>query len=270
MEEAPPKDETRCQRQMGRRNSNTSNVDDPLLAKLVAKDHKLERSQDSAVLKLMEHRWKAVKEHGYSMRAFSRALGHTSNKTVRKYVHGWEIWQGEGSGALTPADALELAGMSSDQAEAAKVVASARGVGVAQVGKSAGYRRQTSRVRQEINDDTDQLVTAGSGRSDARRRAVARVAHREAIRINRNDIKPEPTVADLGADDFDPSESWADTLIIAENRKARELSKHVKAWGFVLGSMPSREALEYLEESEQLIADLRAAMQERVQDEELS
>jgi hypothetical protein len=254
-----------------KRSTPGSSSNDPLLARLVAEDRKIEKRQDSAMLALMEHRWKAVNEHGFSMRAYSRAL-ERSHTVVRKYVRGWEIWQEQGgtTGCSTPLDAVVLAGMSVEQAEATTIVASLRGIGVAQAGKDAGYRRQSSRVRQEITEDANQLVAAGSSNGDARRRAAARVAHREMIRINKNDSEPEPTAIDLGADDFDPSEQWADTLVIGVNRKARELSKHVQAWGFVLGSMPSREALEYLEEGEQLIADLRAAMQERVQDEEMS
>jgi hypothetical protein len=255
-----------------KRSTPGSSSSDPLLARLVAEDRKIEKRQDSAMLALMEHRWKAVNEHGFSMRADSRALGHKQPSSVRKYVRGWEIWESrsERSGALTPVDALELANMSPEQGEATSIVASLRGISIAQAGKDAGYRRQSGRVRQEITEDANQLVAAGSSNGDARRRAAARVAHREMIRINKNDSEPEPTAIDLGADDFDPSEQWADTLVIGVNRKARELSKHVQAWGFVLGSMPSREALEYLEEGEQLIADLRAAMQERVQDEEMS
>jgi hypothetical protein len=59
-----------------KRSTPGSSSNDPLLARLVAEDRKIEKRQDSAMLALMEHRWKAVNEHGFSMRAYSRALGH--------------------------------------------------------------------------------------------------------------------------------------------------------------------------------------------------
>lgn len=76
-----------------------------------------------------------------------------------------------------------------------------------------------------------------------------------------------PTAGDLmGGEKFDPSESWADTLIIRANRNLRELGSHTDRWGLVLGSMPIEEAFEYAQETERLAAEFRAAVQERIRD----
>lgn len=87
----------------------------------------------------------------------------------------------------------------------------------------------------------------------------------ERSRAQRAEHREEATVGELmGPDRFDPSESWADTLIIAANRKARELSKHIGRFGFVLGSMSPDEAFDYLNEAERLVAEARAAVQEQI------
>lgn len=83
------------------------------------------------------------------------------------------------------------------------------------------------------------------------------------------DITPKaPTAGALmGGDSWDPSESWADTLVIRVNRNARELDGLIKrAGGLLFGSMPAGEAFEYLAEAERLIAEARAAAHEQMRD----
>lgn len=76
-----------------------------------------------------------------------------------------------------------------------------------------------------------------------------------------------PTVRQIeDGDRFNPSEAWADTLIIRANRNLRELSKHVDRFGFVLGSMDREEAFSYMQDTERLAAEVRAAVQEQIRD----
>lgn len=89
----------------------------------------------------------------------------------------------------------------------------------------------------------------------------------ERVRAQRAEHDTMPTVEELmGGDRWDPSESWIDTLVIRVNRNAAEISGHIKKWGLVFGSMPPEEALQWITEAEQKIADVRAAIQERVLD----
>jgi hypothetical protein len=231
---------------------------DPLLASLVAEDRKIERRQDSAILALMEHRWKAVHEHGFSMRAYSRALGHSSPTTVRKYVCGWEIWldaeelhRGEAAqryaelpGEFTPHDALVLANMSEEQAEAAKIVAEAEGIGVAQVAKSDKHRPKIRAVRKglaDMDEDEEEEPRRPSWRDG------------------------QPRVRDMmdEGDPFNPGEYWADTIIISLGKRSRELEGRVRAaGGVILGTLTAEKALKYLEDTERRVAEVRAAVQE--------
>lgn len=76
-----------------------------------------------------------------------------------------------------------------------------------------------------------------------------------------------PTVDELmEGEKFDPSESWADTLIMRVGINGRKLGAHVAKWGLVIGSLSAEDALEYLETAEREIAEVRAAVQERIRD----
>lgn len=92
----------------------------------------------------------------------------------------------------------------------------------------------------------------------------------ERIRAQRaeHDTAPKPPTANdlMGGERWDPSESWADTLLIRCNRNLRELGAHVQKWGFVLGSMPIEDAYEYINETERLAAEVRVAVQEQLRD----
>lgn len=74
------------------------------------------------------------------------------------------------------------------------------------------------------------------------------------------------TPASAGIGDWDPGESWADTLVIRVARNARELSDHVKRWGLVVNALTDEETLAYLDTAERQIAEIRAAAQERVRE----
>ncbi len=77
-----------------------------------------------------------------------------------------------------------------------------------------------------------------------------------------------PTARGLtGGEKFDPSEYWADKIVIRINNNARELASLMKRGGGLLfGSMEPQQAFEYLLEAEQFIADARAAAQEQARD----
>lgn len=100
---------------------------------------------------------------------------------------------------------------------------------------------------------------------DLQRETTEAVVNR--ARAQRQEHHTEPTTSALmGGDRFDPSEAWADTLIIRANRNLRDLARHIEKWGLVLGSMPEDEAYEYMQETERLAAEVRAAVQERIRD----
>jgi len=101
--------------------------------------------------------------------------------------------------------------------------------------------------------------------------ALARSATDTAVersRAARAEHQTEPTAGELsGGETFDPSEYWADTLVIRVNRNARELTSLIKrAGGLLFGSMSPSEAHDYLSEAERLIAEARAAAQEQERD----
>lgn len=81
----------------------------------------------------------------------------------------------------------------------------------------------------------------------------------------------EPSVRGLmGDDDFNPAESWADTLILRVVNNMHALNAHVRKWGLVLGSMTEQDAYEYLFAIEQSAAEHRVTVQERLADRERS
>lgn len=90
----------------------------------------------------------------------------------------------------------------------------------------------------------------------------------ERIRAKRSEHSSGLTVRELtGGGKFDPDESWADALITRIGVNGRKLKAHVAKWGLVIGSMSDEDALDYLESAERAIAEVRAAVQERIRDE---
>lgn len=88
-----------------------------------------------------------------------------------------------------------------------------------------------------------------------------------AKQAERDTAPKTPTAGNLmGSDRYDPSESWADGDIIRVREKAHALRRQVEKWGLVLGSMDEEQAFEYLQEAERNIAEVRAALQERMAD----
>lgn len=159
---------------------------------LVREDKTIESEQDNAILRLMEHRWKAVNEHGFGKREYARALGHKSDRTVRSYVRGWEMVRLDSN--RTPADALVLATMSEEQREATEIVAEVHGVKPSTIMKGGGvsggttsvsdggyqYRQEVRRVRADIDDGTEALIDAGVEPAKAREDAAEIVKQRLA------------------------------------------------------------------------------------------
>lgn len=133
-------------------------------------------------------------------------------------------------------------------------------------------RKDVSTAKGVLGDD-DRRQRAISELDDDDVHAVAQTATNVAVeraRAKRSEHveSSEPTAGDLtDGERFDPSEHWADTLVIRVNRNARELASLVKrAGGLLFGSMSPSEAHEYLREAEALIADVRAAAQEQERD----
>jgi hypothetical protein len=74
-------------------------------------------------------------------------------------------------------------------------------------------------------------------------------------------------VADLmGDEQFDPSEPWIDSHLIRVMERANALSHHVKKWGLVVGAITEDQAYRYIQHAERDVADVRAALQERIAD----
>lgn len=67
-------------------------------------------------------------------------------------------------------------------------------------------------------------------------------------------------------EEFEPNNLWADNLIVRLHNNALELRGWIQRKGGLLLNMEPRQAVDYLLEAEQLIADARAAAQEQVQD----
>lgn len=91
------------------------------------------------------------------------------------------------------------------------------------------------------------------------------------IRAERREHQTTPTVGELMGDDpFDPSQVWADSLIISVTAAVSKLAARVKREGLILGSLEIEEALADLEAAEARIAEIRAALRERITEGALS
>jgi PAS domain-containing protein len=121
------------------------------LAELVSRDKSLAAEATNAALALMEHRWTAVQEVG-NKSEYARALG-VDESVIRKYVRGWEAWQGSDASVRTPDEVLELAGMNEQKRAAVEAVADAKGIGVRAVrqGHMADVREVERTMREEPN-----------------------------------------------------------------------------------------------------------------------
>jgi hypothetical protein len=120
----------------------------PALTTLAREDRRLEEAEQSTVLALMEHRWRAVKEYGYSLREYGQAVGR-SHRAIGYYVKAWELHLVKES--FTPAECLERVQHGEDRATAIRAVADLHGVGMA----SARQRHmpEVRRVQAAIADE---------------------------------------------------------------------------------------------------------------------
>jgi hypothetical protein len=98
--------------------------------KVVTEDRRLEKTADSTALALMQHRWHWTLDESnpkrVSMREYARQVGKT-HSTILRYAKGYELVSGA-SRCTTPTEALQRAGMSTEQAAATEAVAESRGV----------------------------------------------------------------------------------------------------------------------------------------------
>lgn len=81
---------------------------------------------------------------------------------------------------------------------------------------------------------------------------------------------PEMTVGELLAGEpmFDPESTWADNLVLRIHTNAEALTARVRREGLRFApSTPLQEMLDWLLDAERQIAEVRAAVQERVNDE---
>ena len=134
---------------------------------------------------------------------------------------------------------------------------------------TARYERQAKTVLKDPERRQTALAQLPTGQIEE----VIQEAHGvvmdrlHAKQAERDTTPKEPTVRDLmGGERFDPSESWADTHIIRVQEKAHFLRRQVEKWGLVLGSLSEEEAFEMLQETERNVAEVRAALQERLRD----
>jgi hypothetical protein len=134
--------------------------------------------------------------------------------------------------------------------------ANTQDVAAARVLKNPEQRKQA--ITSLTSDQIEEVI------AEAQDVAVERV---RAQRSEHNAEAKAPTAGDLmDGERWDPSESWADTLLIRCNRNLRELGKHVEKWGFVLGSMKIEDALDYVNETERLAAEVRVVVQAQLRD----
>lgn len=112
--------------------------------------------------------------------------------------------------------------------------------------RSSAFSELPTRTLQELADEADEVVAE----------------RREAKRSEQASGVTGKHVAD-----FKPDEFWMDNVIIRLNRNAREAMHLYRQGGGLLGGMETQMAFEYLQEAEQLIAEIRVAFQERVRDE---
>lgn len=93
----------------------------------------------------------------------------------------------------------------------------------------------------------------------------------DRVRAERREHATGPTVGELMGDTpFRPGDQWMDGPIMRVAEVARNLVRRFHSEGLVLGSLPIERALEYLEQAERDVAEVRAAVQERVREEVLS
>lgn len=85
-------------------------------------------------------------------------------------------------------------------------------------------------------------------------------------------VTEEPTVqALLNGDDFDPAAAWADKLVLRVHTNVEALTSLIKREGLRFApSTPLPEMLGWLEDTERQVSEVRAAVQERIRDEELN
>lgn len=93
----------------------------------------------------------------------------------------------------------------------------------------------------------------------------------DRVRAERREHQATPTAGELMGDTpFRPGDQWMDGPIMRVAEVARNLVRRFHSEGLVLGSLPIERALEYLEQAERDVAEVRAAVQERVREEVLS
>jgi len=179
----------------------------------------------------------AARAEGVSASAVATAIGK-SEIEVRRFTD----WHKSGYKAATPWLADEKA---TDRAAMSHTKATLR----------KADQDQIKRIMVELPDEQLSNIASEAGSTLVSRSRAKRAEHHA-----------EPTAGELMAGEkWDPSESWADTLVIAVNNKVREFGSHVKHWGLVLNTMPTEEAYKYLLEAERTLADARAALQERLE-----
>lgn len=103
-------------------------------------------------------------------------------------------------------------------------------------------------------DDVEQAASTGL----VERSRAARAEHEDGVTPGSEGVSP---------DEF--SKHWADGPLLSLVRKVRSLKGLVAQQGLILGSLSNEEALDIANEAEAGIAEIRAALQERVRDEEM-
>jgi hypothetical protein len=135
-------------------------------------------------------------------------------------------------------------------------------------------------INVDYNQQTRQTQGERARRSNARR--ALREASDEQVRDIVESLPPERqetiaralTVGDLVSGSETPeqmrqsiSEPWAGTLIAKGDSWSNNLVQHIARWGLVLEPSASiEETLETVERIERRVAEVRAALQERIQD----
>lgn len=164
----------------------------------VAEDRKIEAKMSSATLALMKHRHAAVREGGFTVSEYARALGK-HHSVVSAHVRGYELWlQWTRDGAVanrTPVDAVELAKLGAEKREAVEIVAEAKGVAPTQVRKE--YAHEVKHTEQFVRDYAEKIGDRDKAVEIARDFASKQERAREHARERREETRASKTWAYL-------------------------------------------------------------------------
>ena len=171
------------------------------LKQWAAEDQRLEQEANLSGLALMEHRWKATREHvngdkpRFSGHEYARTVGRHKD-TIRQYALGWELYvedrDGGGSPPRLPSEYVELASAGEEQRQALKIVAAEEDVSLVEARKQHKHRvtqvatdlhaqkAEAKRKDAEAAEEAADLARQAREAKDEAERAEAQQHHKAA------------------------------------------------------------------------------------------